>query len=83
MCPSCKQNELSRKLHDGSPIFPFFTVFPEHQDEGTRVLQEGFALFELLLVYHDPELARHLKRHDFPPALYLTPFLVTLFGKWV
>jgi len=54
---------------------------PFFRDEGTRVLQEGFALFELLLVYHDPELARHLKRHDFPPALYLTPFLVTLFGK--
>ena len=54
-----------------------------HKDEGTRVLQEGFALFELLLAFHDPELARHMKEHDFPPALYLTPFLVTLFGRFV
>lgn len=67
-------------------IYAMFSRFisrylgPFFRDEGTRVLQEGFSLFEMLLAYHDPELAQHLKKHDFPPALYLTPFLVTLFA---
>jgi hypothetical protein len=69
-------------------IYAMFSRFlcrylrPFFWDAGTRALQAGFARFELLLLYHDPELGTHLRRHDFPPALYLTPMLVTLFGGW-
>mmetsp|Transcript_20050 Transcript_20050/g.26480 ORF Transcript_20050/g.26480 Transcript_20050/m.26480 type:complete len:951 (+) Transcript_20050:90-2942(+) len=50
-------------------------------DDDFRCLQRAFGLFDLLLHFHDPSLARHLSRNGFTPELYATPWIITLFSR--
>ena len=49
-------------------------------DEST-FLFKSFRMFDLLLLYHDPQLALHLHEQDFIPELYSTQWFLTLFAR--
>lgn len=49
--------------------------------EDSSFLYKAFRLFHVLLLYHDPQLALHLKDQDFPPELYSPQWFVTLFSR--
>jgi hypothetical protein len=49
-------------------------------DEST-FLFKSFRMFDLLLLYHDPQLALHLQEQDFIPELYSTQWFLTLFAR--
>lgn len=44
-------------------------------------LQCSFRFFELLLLYHDPELWHFLDRHRLKPELYASSWLMTMFAQ--
>lgn len=44
-------------------------------------LFKSFRLFQLLLAYHDPQLAIHLLEQGFPPELYSPQWFLTLFAR--
>ncbi|KAJ1968998.1 hypothetical protein IWQ62_000908 [Dispira parvispora] len=47
--------------------------------DNTMVLHGYFAVFQHLLVFHDPDLALHLTHSGFTPELYAMPWFLTLF----
>jgi len=44
-------------------------------------LFQAFRMFQLLLKYHDPQLALFLESHDFVPELYTPAWLLTLYCR--
>lgn len=44
-------------------------------------LFKSFRLFQILLVFHDPQLALHLQENDFLPELYAPSWFLTLFSR--
>jgi len=50
-------------------------------DDDFGCLQRAFGLFDLLLHFHLPALALHLRKSHFSPELYATPWIITLFSR--
>lgn len=50
------------------------------QDD-SAFLFKAFRLFHILLMYHDPQLAWHLKEQEFPPELYAPQWFMTLYSR--
>lgn len=50
-------------------------------DDDFGGLQCLFALFRLLLLYHDPELSNYLDQYDMGPELYASSWFITLFSN--
>lgn len=70
---SCFANVVSR---------PFFQCFFRHNDEfKTWCLQERLVIFDSILLANLPTLHRHLASNDVGSAVYLRPWLMTLFAK--
>ncbi len=44
-------------------------------------LQCTFLLFQLTLLYHDPELAQFLTKYDMGPELFASSWFITLFSN--
>ena len=51
--------------------------------EDSQYLFRAFRMLELLFLYHDPLLARHLAVNDFPPELFCPQWFLTLFSRGV
>ena len=41
----------------------------------------AFKLFHLLLLFHDPQLAKQLRAGGFPPEAYAAAWLLTLYAR--
>jgi len=44
-------------------------------------LFQAFRMFQILLKYHDPQLALFLESHDFVPELYTPAWLLTMYSR--
>ncbi len=70
-------------------IYNIFSLFVEifvptfFRDEEFLTLQCDLTILKLLLRYHDPELGLYLEKSQITPELYATPWLLTLFAKYV
>ncbi len=42
---------------------------------------QAFRMFHILLVFHDPQLAQFLERHEFYPELYTPQWFLTLYSR--
>lgn len=73
-----------RGLHSSYLMFEAFLFrYAERyfcQDDSS-FLFKSFRLFHLLLVYHDPQVGLHLSDCSFPPELYASPWLLTLYSR--
>lgn len=49
-------------------------------DDDFNALQSCLALFKILLVYHDPIVAKHLENNHVTPELYCIPWFITYFA---
>jgi hypothetical protein len=52
-------------------------------DDDFMGLQCSLQFLRLLLLYHDPELAKLLEQHSVTPELFATPWLITLMARGV
>lgn len=60
-------------------IWRYLTTF--YQDEDFLTLQIALTFLQLLLKYHDPELALYLESNSVTPEIYSIPWFLTFFAK--
>ncbi|KAF0988822.1 hypothetical protein HZS_7497 [Henneguya salminicola] len=77
---------LLKNMTDEALAFASFNQFVDkfcHNfflKENCSVMNEYLAIFSQLLVFHDPELARHLSDINFKAELYAIPWFLTMFS---
>lgn len=72
------ETAVTFKLFDAF-LFRYSERFVFQDDD--EYLFKSFRMFQILLTYHDPQLAIHLESQGFPPELYSPQWFLTLYAR--